>query len=86
MRVDKYLQVSRLVKRRAIAKEIVEKGRVKVNDKVAKPGTAVKIDDLLDIRFGLNLITIKVLSINEKTKKDDAASMYEIISNNKEQE
>ena len=52
MRLDKYLKVSRLIKRRTVAKEMVDAGRVKINDKVAKPGTEVKVGDVLEIGFG----------------------------------
>lgn len=80
MRLDKFLQVSRIIKRRAIAKEIIEKERVKVNGKVGKPGLKIKIGDQLVLIFGDSTLTINVLSIDEKTKKNDADGMYEIIS------
>lgn len=80
MRLDKFLQVSRIIKRRSIAKEIIEKERVKVNGKVGKPGLKIKVGDELILTFGDSTLTISVLSIDEKTKKNDADSMYEIIS------
>ncbi|MEG0283320.1 MAG: RNA-binding S4 domain-containing protein [Erysipelotrichales bacterium] len=79
MRLDKYLQVSRIIKRRAVAKEIVAKNRVKVNDNIAKPSTKLKIDDIMEIGFGDMKLIIKVLELNDKTKKEDAYKMYEII-------
>lgn len=80
MRLDKFLQVSRIIKRRSIAKEIIEKKRVQVNNKEGKPGLKVKPGDELILTFGDSTLTIKVLSIDEKTKKADADTMYEIIS------
>ncbi|WP_423363780.1 RNA-binding S4 domain-containing protein [Mycoplasma sp. P36-A1] len=79
MRIDKFLQVSRIIKRRAVAKEIVEKKRVKINDKVAKPSTIVEENDNLEIRFGDYKLILKVLKVEEKVKKENAAEMYEII-------
>lgn len=79
MRLDKFLQISRIIKRRSIAKEIIEKERVLVNNKAGKPGLKLKINDQVKISFGDRTITIKVLSVDEKTKKIDADSMYEII-------
>lgn len=83
MRLDKYLQVSRIIKRRAIAKEIVEKKRVKINDVIAKPSSQVSVGDLLNIKFGDITLLIEVKSIDDKTKKDQANEMYEIIKKEK---
>ncbi len=80
MRIDKYLKVSRVIKRRTLAKEVTESERILVNNKVVKPSYNVKIGDLITIEFGNKDVTIKVLSINELTKKQDANSMYELIS------
>ena len=80
MRLDKYLKVSRIIKRRTVAKEVADKGRVKVNGILAKSSTDLKIDDLVDIRFGNKLLTVKVLEMKDSTKKEDALNMYEIIS------
>lgn len=79
MRLDKYLKVSRIIKRRAVAKEIAEQGRIKVNDKVAKSSTEVKVGDILLINFGNKDLTVKILEIKETTKKQDALGMFEII-------
>lgn len=81
MRIDKFLQVSRIIKRRSIAKEIVEKGRILINEKVAKPGSKVKVNDEITIQFGDTTLVIKVLLLDEKIKKEDAGELYEIISN-----
>lgn len=80
MRIDKYLKVSRIIKRRTLAKEVTESERILVNDKVVKPSYNVKIGDLITIEFGNKSVTIKVLDTNEQTKKQDANSMYELVS------
>lgn len=80
MRLDKYLKVSRIIKRRTIANEACDAGRVKVNDKVAKASVDVKIDDVIEIAFAKSLMKIKVLNLNEHAKKDDAPNMYQDIS------
>ena len=79
MRLDKYLKVSRLVKRRTLAKEISDQGRVTVNGNVAKAGTDVKENDELVIRFGQKLVTVKVTGLNEHATKENAKGMYELI-------
>ena len=81
MRLDKYLKVSQLIKRRTLAKEAAQKERIKVNGKDAKPSTKVNIDDLIEISYANKKLVIKVLSINEYTSKKDAPLMYEVISN-----
>lgn len=80
MRLDKYLKVSRLIKRRMVAKEISDQGRISINGKVAKSSSDVSTNDELEIRFGNKTLTVKVLKIVETTKKDEAADMYEIMS------
>ncbi|MBR0464109.1 MAG: RNA-binding S4 domain-containing protein [Clostridia bacterium] len=80
MRLDKYLKVSRIIKRRTVANEACDGGRVTVNGKVAKPGVELKVGDELEIRFGANSVRYRVLSLNEHAMKADAAGMYEIIS------
>ena len=81
MRLDKYLKVSQLIKRRTLAKEAAQKERIKVNGKDAKPSTSIKVDDLIEISYANKKLVIKVLSINEYTSKKDASSMYEVVSN-----
>lgn len=80
MRLDKYLKVSRLIKRRTVAKEVADKGRIKVNGVLAKSSTDLKTGDEIDIRFGNKLLTVRVLDMLDSTKKEDASKMYEIIS------
>ncbi len=80
MRLDKFLKVSRLIKRRSIAKEVAEKDRIEINNKVAKPSSEVKVGDLIKIGFGNKMVTIKVIQIQESSKKEDAQNMYEIVS------
>ena len=79
MRLDKYLKVSRIIKRRPIAKEVVDKGRIKVNGILAKSSTDLKINDEIEIRFGNKNLLVRVLEMKDSTKKEDAAKMYEII-------
>jgi len=79
MRLDKYLKVSRIIKRRTLAKEVADNGRILVNNKVAKSSTSVDIDDIITISFGNKEVTIKVLAIMDSTKKDDAQNMFEIL-------
>ncbi|HEY4399510.1 MAG TPA: RNA-binding S4 domain-containing protein [Lactobacillaceae bacterium] len=80
MRLDKYLKVSRLIKRRTVAKSIADQGRISINDKVAKSSTNVMTNDTIEIRFGNKTLTVRVLKIVETTKKDEAQDMYEIVS------
>jgi ribosomal 50S subunit-recycling heat shock protein len=79
MRIDKYLKVSRLIKRRTLAQEACEKKRVKINDKEVKPGAIVKQGDIIEINFGKNITKIEVINITEHVKKDEAKEMYKII-------
>ena len=79
MRLDKYLKVSRIIKRRPIAKEEADKGRIKVNGILAKSSTDLKINDEIEIRFGNKNLLVRVLEMKDSTKKEDAAKMYEII-------
>ena len=80
MRLDKYLKVSRIIKRRTVAKEGADKGRSKVNGILAKSSTDLKINGQVEIRFRNKLLLVKVLEMKDSTKKEDAAGMYEIIS------
>lgn len=79
MRVDKYLKNSRLIKRRTVAKEACEQSRVKINGKIAKPGSEVAVGDMIEIEFGVNPMKIRVEKILEHVKKDDAKDMYSIV-------
>ena len=79
MRLDKYLKVARIIKRRTVSKDIISFGQVSINNKKAKPSTEVKIGDHVTLLLGSRLVTIEVLSINDKIKKDEALSLYKII-------
>lgn len=79
MRLDKYLKVSRIIKRRTIANEACDAGRVEVNGKVAKAGLEVKEGDIIEIKFGNNTTKVQVLSIKETVRKDDANLMYKSL-------
>lgn len=76
MRLDKYLKVSRLIKRRTIANEACDSERVTVNGKTAKASYEVKVGDVIEMRFGERRTRVEVLAVNEYAKKDDAGSMY----------
>ncbi|KAA8756796.1 MULTISPECIES: RNA-binding S4 domain-containing protein [Paenibacillus] len=79
MRLDKFLKVSRLIKRRTVAKDVSEQGRVLVNGREAKPSANVKVGDELTVQFGQKLVTVKVERIAESTKKDEASSLYTLV-------
>jgi len=79
MRLDKYLKVSRLIKRRTVAGEACGGGRVSVNGKTAKPACEVKENDIIEISFGEKKVKVKVTEIKEHAKKAGAADMYEVI-------
>ena len=79
MRLDKFLKVSRLIKRRTLAKEVADQGRIQLNGQVAKASTDVKVGDELVIRFGNKLVTVVIDSIAEHARKEDAKEMYRLI-------
>ena len=79
MRLDKYLKVSRIIKRRTIANEACDAGRVTVNEKVARASYDVKIGDKVQIEFGTRTLKFKVVSVTEAVRKEDAALMYELL-------
>lgn len=80
MRLDKYLKLSRIIKRRTIAKDISNLGFVKVNDKDAKPSTIVKDGDILELTLAERVLTIRIITTEVSLKKDEAKASYEIIS------
>ncbi|GMA07871.1 hypothetical protein GCM10025886_10220 [Tetragenococcus halophilus subsp. flandriensis] len=80
MRIDKFLKISRLIKRRSVAKEVADKGRVQINGNLAKSSSNVQIGDIVKIQFGNRTIELKVNALHESTKKEDAQEMYEIVS------
>lgn len=79
MRLDKFLKVSRLIKRRTLAKEVADQGRITINGKVAKASSAVKAGDELAIRFGQKVVTARVEELRDTVKKEDAANMFTIL-------
>ena len=81
MRLDKFLKVSRILKRRAVAQEACKGGKVSVNGRSTKPSHELKIGDTVEISFSSGALRFKVLELKETVKKDEAANMYEIISN-----
>lgn len=80
MRLDKFLKVSRLIKRRTVANEACDAGRIEVNGKVAKASLNVKVGDKICIKFGTKEMTVEVLNIDNVVKKEDAVNMYKVIN------
>ena len=80
MRIDKYLKVSRLIKRRTVAHDACEEARIYINDKAVKPGAQVNVGDIVMIRFGTSELKVKVLATPEHVTKDGASELYEIIN------
>ena len=80
MRLDKYLKVSRLVKRRTVANELCDAGHISANGRTAKASYDVKVGDLLEIQVGSNLTRVKVLATPEFTTKEGASALYEILT------
>ena len=79
MRLDKFLKVSRIIKRRTMANEVCSAGRVLLNDKPAKPGSEVRPGDIIEIAFGNGNTKIKVTQIKETVRKEEAAGLYEMV-------
>lgn len=79
MRIDKFLKLSRMIKRRTVAKEACEQGRVTINGEIAKPGDEIKIGDVIGLRLGENEHKMEVLSIQENVRKEDAVTLYRRI-------
>lgn len=79
MRLDKYLKISRIIKRRTVANEACDAGRVLVNGKIAKAGLNVNEGDIIEIKFGTNTTKVQVLKVAENVRKDDASAMYKSI-------
>ncbi len=80
MRLDKYLKVARIIKRRTVANEACDASRIVVNGKPAKASYEVKAGDVIEVAFGSRAVRVRVLDVRESTKKADAAAMYEVIS------
>ena len=86
MRLDKFLKVSRLIKRRTVANEACDAGRVLVNDKVAKASVNVKAGDIIEIQFGTRSVKAEVLNVQETVKKDEAQELYRYIRQERKKE
>ena len=86
MRLDKYLKVSRIIKRRTVAKEVCEGERVSINGKIAKPSTVVKEGDIIEIKFANRSLKARIINIAEHVKKENAKEMYEIIEGEEDKE
>lgn len=83
MRLDKFLKISRIIKRRTLAKEVADQGRITVNGNSAKASTVLSEGDELVIRFGQKLVTIKVNALRENVRKDEADTLYKIVKEEK---
>lgn len=79
MRIDKYLKLTRIIKRRTIAQEACDQGRVQINGKVAKAGNQVKIGDVIEINFASKAIKYEVLDLKEHVKKEEVETLYRIV-------
>lgn len=79
MRLDKFLKVSRIIKRRTVAKDVTDQGRIEINGSTAKASSNVKVDDIITIKFGQKITTLKVREIKETSKKEEALNMYEVV-------
>ena len=86
MRLDKFLKVSRIIKRRTVSKEISESSRVKVNGKMAKPSTKLKIGDIIEIEFRRSILVVQVKDLKDHVLKDDSTMLYEIIEEKRKEE
>jgi len=79
MRIDKFLKVSRVIKRRTVAADACDGGRIEINGKVAKPSKEVKVGDVVKVSFGNNAMTFEVLSVDEHQTKQSAENMYKLL-------
>ena len=80
MRLDKYLKISRIIKRRTVANEACDAGRILVNSKPERASYAVKVGDRIEVQLGTNPLTVEVTAINEYAKKEEASLMYKVIN------
>ena len=83
MRLDKFLKVSRLIKRRTLAKEVADQGRISVNGTVAKASTNVKEGDELTVQFGTKVVTVRVEALQQAAKKEEAGNLYTVLKEEK---
>ena len=79
IRIDKFLKNSRIIKRRTVAKEACEQGKVKINEKEAKPGDNVSVGDIVEIEFGSGNLKIEILEVKEIVKKEEADNLYKVL-------
>ena len=79
MRLDKFLKVARILKRRTISKELAANQRVIVNGKIAKPSTDIKPGDVIEVIFGLRSLTVRVLEVRDVVRKNEASDLYEVV-------
>ncbi|WP_019376361.1 RNA-binding S4 domain-containing protein [Virgibacillus halodenitrificans] len=86
MRLDKFLKISRLIKRRTLAKEVADQGRITINGNQAKASSTVAVGDELMIKFGQKLVTIEVTALRETVKKDEAETLYKVLKEEKKDE
>ncbi|WP_300386416.1 RNA-binding S4 domain-containing protein [Clostridium sp.] len=86
MRLDKYLKVSRIIKRRTVAKEVCAGGRVSINGKVVKPSVVVKEGDIIEIQFANRALKAKIVNITEHVRKEEAKEMYVILEGEEDKE
>ena len=80
MRIDKFLKVSRILKRRSVAQEAASAGKISVNGREVKPAYRVKVGDVVELQFSSGVLRFRVLELKETPKKDEAASLYEVIA------
>ena len=79
MRLDKYLKITRIIKRRTVANEACDAGKISVNDKIARASYDVKVGDIIEINMGQKPLKVKVISISDYVKKDEASNYYQVI-------
>ncbi len=79
MRIDKFLKNSRIIKRRTVAKESCDQGRVIINGKIAKPGDEVEVGDIVEIKFGQGIMKIEVLSVQNNVSKDNSKEVFKVL-------
>ncbi|MFW5913601.1 MAG: RNA-binding S4 domain-containing protein [Bacillota bacterium] len=79
MRLDKFLKVSRIIKRRTVAKEISDAGHIRVNDRKAKSSTKIEIGDIIALDYANKTLTLEVKDLRDSVKKDDATSLYKVL-------
>ncbi len=84
MRIDKFLKVSRILKRRTLANEAADKGRISVNGKVVKPSFKISVGDIIDIHFNSGTFSVKVLDVKETVKKEQAETLYQVLTEGSE--